>query len=517
MKFLVINLPEHTERLQSFQENWNWLGDIEVVPGVRHAIPHSGCGLAHVNAVRRGLAESEVCLVFEDDARFDGDRDEFLNILKTLPDCSSQWDAIVLGVEGDGARRDPVSALRVHPLCLQLSPSEVPSQTHVVMWSRSALPIIAEYEKIIMDGYFLPIDRFLFMDSWYHQVWARWEPIRTSKEIANSPWLAPSNDLLWNIPRTWICDHPSMSKLIQSDMFMSEHSGKHGNGYLHKQVTAAFLADARSRAVPGSGRPSLPANIRAGRKPTGFTANVVCTARDVEDVFAKEALEVILAAFDNYKFIVVESNSTDKTVDVLREFCSLDVRRHLISLSPDTDKTRPQRIARARNEYMNHLDTSFDFVVVVDVDDSLDVDMNFSECLRSCTDRTDWDGISSNRRSNYYDAWALRSAELGFVQDPYLQIEANPSIGCKVMFQDKIDPNRSWISCESAFGCLTVYKTPSVIGRTYNGDKTCEHVPFNTGLRMFIVPSFMSGGKYVARAGQIFCEGQNINVEHRWV
>ena len=513
MKFLVINLPEHTERLQSFQENWNWLGDIDVVPGVRHTIPHSGCGLAHVNAVRKGLAESDVCLVFEDDARFDGDREELLSILKTLPDSSSQWDAVVLGVEGDGARRDPVSAVRVHPLCLQLSPSEIPSQTHVVMWSRSALPLLAEYEKIIMGGYFLPIDRFLFMDSWYHQVWARWEPVPSAKDTIKHPWRSPSNDLLWNTPRTWICDDPCMSKLIQSDGFVSSHTGTPGNGYKHKSVTTRFLLDTGKDALPGTGRLSRDACIRQGRKPCGYTASIVCTARNVEKTFAAESLEIIFAAFDDYKFIIVESNSDDNTVDVLTDFCSRDTRRHLICLSPDTGKTRPQRIARARNEYMKHVDPTFPYILVVDVDDALDVDMNFSECLYKSLERTDWDGIASNRRGPYYDAWALRSSELGLTRDPYLVMEENPISLDEALFTKIIAPDYDWISCESAFGCLAVYRTSAVTGHTYNGDETCEHVSFNTGLRMFIVPYLMSGGEYIFSDGLF----SDIIPANRWL
>ena len=498
IEVLVINLPERTDRLRNFKQHWSWLGNIRVSAGVRHPTPHSGCGYAHIRAIREGLKRSEVCLILEDDAHFDGDRDEFKRVLTTLAK-EDEWDAIVFGVEGDGANRRPQKAVRVHPLCIQLEPSEVPSATHAVMWRRSALPLLYEYEKILDAQYFLPIDRMLFMDAWCHEVWARWDGVPTASDIALHSWKGPSNDLVWNTPRTWICDHPDMVKLIQIEEFVSDHTHEQGHGYKFKEVTAKFLYDVGQNAPVSCGRPAMPLNIRPGRKPRGQSANIVCTARNIGKNFAKESLEVIFAAFDEYKFIVVESNSNDDTVNRLKDFCSKDARRHLISLDGDMHNTRPQRIARARNEYMKHLDTSFSLTVVVDIDDALDVNMDFSEALYKAMQEQDWDCLASNRRGAYYDAWALRSKELGITEDPFDELDKNPL--ADVLFDKVILPDHAWIQCESAFGCLAVYKTSKIIGRTYVGDKTCEHVPFNQSLRIFIVPYLMSGGKYVHTDG----------------
>lgn len=41
----------------------------------------------------------------------------------------------------------------------------------------------------------------------------------------------------------------------------------------------------------------------------------------------------------------------------------------------------------------------------------------------------------------------------------------------------------------------TFYKASSVRRRRYSGDSTCEHVSFNSGLKMFINPCFISGGE----------------------
>jgi hypothetical protein len=60
-------------------------------------------------------------------------------------------------------------------------------------------------------------------------------------------------------------------------------------------------------------------------------------------------------------------------------------------------------------------------------------------------------------------------------------------------FYENISPERPWIKCESAFGCMVLYKTKSILNKIYNGSVGCEHVRFNSGLKMFINPRFFSG------------------------
>jgi hypothetical protein len=134
-------------------------------------------------------------------------------------------------------------------------------------------------------------------------------------------------------------------------------------------------------------------------------------------------------------------------------------------------------------------------MLVVDLDSSLDIEPTFKEQLDSCFLREDWDGIGSNRRGRYYDIWALRSSVLGCTFDCWDMV--NKSIGIhggklilsypeKIQafvrrFQTVLAPNGAWIPCESAFGCMALYKVKSVRNRRYNGDTTCEHVSFHSG------------------------------------
>jgi hypothetical protein len=164
--------------------------------------------------------------------------------------------------------------------------------------------------------------------------------------------------------------------------------------------------------------------------------------------------------------------------------------------------SRTQRIATCRNEYLKYLN-GHDMMLVVDLDEILNIQLDFEQQLNSCFLRSDWDAIGSNRIGIYYDLWALRSRQLRFNFDCWAMIEKNNKkllgkikdsyhhfVGqyLKVLIADG-----SWVECQSAFCGMALYKIPSIQGRVYDGNTTCEHVSFNSGLRMFINTKFMSG------------------------
>jgi hypothetical protein len=207
----------------------------------------------------------------------------------------------------------------------------------------------------------------------------------------------------------------------------------------------------------------------------------------------------------------VESNSNDTTLQKLREWSN--EKQHVLSLGHLNEPSRTKRIAAARNAYMNWFENhgyfdTYDYMLVVDLDSSLRIESDFQKQLHSCMIRDDWDGIGSNRRGRYYDIWALRSDALGCTFDCWEMVSKPVKFGILTVkppyheqvkkfvyaFQNVIPPTQEWIPCKSAFGCMALYKVKSVMNRVYNGDTTCEHISFHSGLRMFINPAFISGG-----------------------
>jgi glycosyltransferase involved in cell wall biosynthesis len=217
------------------------------------------------------------------------------------------------------------------------------------------------------------------------------------------------------------------------------------------------------------------------------------------------SLQKIFQVLDSYDMIIVESNSDDNTLELLRTWSQEKENIKVISMG-NLEGSRTQRISRCRNEYLKYI-TDHDYLLVVDLDDILNIQDNFQEQLSSCFSRNDWDCIASNRLEKYYDIWALRSLELGCNFDCWemankygitkLTSRGFQKIPDRKNYVDKfminIPQQSEWISCESAFGGMALYKTSAIKSKKYNGDKTCEHVEFNKGLRIFINPFFLSG------------------------
>jgi len=241
---------------------------------------------------------------------------------------------------------------------------------------------------------------------------------------------------------------------------------------------------------------------------------IVGIARDIENVWANTAnsLQIIFDAVEDYHCIIVESNSKDNTLNLLREWAT-DSRRQIISLGNVDIKHRTSRLARCRNEYTQHFkehSEKHEYTLILDLDDSLKIEPEFKEQLDTCFERSDWDAVASNRRNQYYDIWALRSGELGINYDCWQKVG---TILCLQRFsltkhgltrEELIDrhvknfytpihPDRPWIKCQSAFGCMVLYRTKSILKKKYDGASGCEHVSFHAGLNMFINPRFFSG------------------------
>jgi len=242
---------------------------------------------------------------------------------------------------------------------------------------------------------------------------------------------------------------------------------------------------------------------------------IVGTARNIEAAWpsTQRSLNIIFNSVESYHCIIIESNSSDNTLKLLREWES-PPRRVVVSLGKLDIEDRVSRLVKCRNEYMFYVDyykEQHDHTLIIDLDDSLNICSNFKEQLRTCFTRLDWDAVASNRWGVYYDIWALRCEKLGISFDCWTEFKkerkkskpglcitdrvfrANSLDKFIGKYQQNIPPTSNWIPCASAFGCMALYKTKAIVGKIYDNSEGCEHVSFNRGLRMFINPRFISG------------------------
>jgi hypothetical protein len=258
------------------------------------------------------------------------------------------------------------------------------------------------------------------------------------------------------------------------------------------------------------------------------------TCRDIEQYWenTKKSLDIIFNSVEDYICVIVESNSSDNTLNCLNDWAKQTdkSKRIIISLGKldEIQYNRTMRIAKGRNTYMQYFrdnnffdnnNNDYEYMLVVDLDDILNIESNFKEQLDSCFKIEDWDAMSSNRNNKYYDIWALRSnSEILFCNfdcnnhdDSRIIISfckysgkkntkklsnnprKNEYINNPEILYKNIPRNYGFIECTSAFGGMTLYKTNKIKDKVYDGDKTCEHISFHEGLKIFINSEFISG------------------------
>jgi hypothetical protein len=241
---------------------------------------------------------------------------------------------------------------------------------------------------------------------------------------------------------------------------------------------------------------------------------ILGTARNIANSWpsTSKSLQTIFDAVENYQCFIIESNSSDNTLQLLTEWAAQDSRRTVISMGNLLEQVRTARIAICRNKYMEVIQpfiSQHEHSLIVDLDESLCIEPSFKQQLESCFMRNDWDVVASNRRGRYYDIWALRSRAMGIDYDCWEMASKNngillinglftkvDAVQKYVYSHQKVIPTHlPWIECQSAFGCMALYKTASIANRRYDGSRTCEHVSFHVGLRIFINPAFISGGE----------------------
>lgn len=225
--------------------------------------------------------------------------------------------------------------------------------------------------------------------------------------------------------------------------------------------------------------------------------------RNVAPLLEKNVMQLhqALSKFSEIHWLLIESDSSDETLEVLAELSKKIPKFRFLSKGnlKEGMPLRTERIAYCRNLYLDEISSNVvyknvEFVIVSDFDNNT-VLIN-EQAILSCWENSDWDVCTANQLGPYYDIWALRHP-LWSPNDCWLQHrfmsqfdgnESNVLYACifSKMIQLPIDMN--WLEVDSAFGGLAIYKKTSMlcgryIGLYENGLEVCEHVPFHMAIR----------------------------------
>jgi len=230
-----------------------------------------------------------------------------------------------------------------------------------------------------------------------------------------------------------------------------------------------------------------------------------------------ENIERIGGLFKSFSCVFVESDSSDNTLEILKNYKSGRDNIHILSLGKLEDRinSRTCRIATARNvgieycEQNNILDTHDYYIhmCVDDVNSEKIEEEDFLSCFKY--DISSWEGMTANQL-NYYDIWCLRAK--GWVEnDCWYAIHNRPSymsydeafimyVGSKFI---QIPKNYGLIEVDAAHGGFGIYKSSFAKGSRYRGSseagnaEECDLVNFcsdvkKKGGRIFINSELMN-------------------------
>lgn len=250
----------------------------------------------------------------------------------------------------------------------------------------------------------------------------------------------------------------------------------------------------------------------------GGKALIVGLARNVADDFEKnfKVLAAAVSIFDDVGYYVVESDSSDSTLEVFNRIKQYLPSFDFISLGCLSERlpNRIDRLVYCRNTYLKyffeHRD-EFDYLIVADLDGVND-GLTAASLASVWSGDLDWDGVFANQSSLYYDIWALRH-DYWCPGDCWSNYRFLKGVGHSeekalwdAVFSKMIliPTNHSWIRVRSAFGGLGIYRASTFPEEYYscndeNGNEVCDHVGLHlsTGFedkKLFINPALINGG-----------------------
>jgi hypothetical protein len=212
-------------------------------------------------------------------------------------------------------------------------------------------------------------------------------------------------------------------------------------------------------------------------------------------------LRQIFSVADSLIFFLVESDSTDATVSVLRRF-SVEIDNFKFTTLGNLKTNMPirsERLAYCRNCYLHNLRSQkdgihIDYIVVTDMD-SANLHLK-PEGVYSCWNYNSWNVMSANSLGRYYDIWALRHPFL-CPTDCHAQYRFLRSIGLNKFLSMYISvyskmihipPGFRPISVDSSFGGFAIYTSSHLLkssykGLTCDGYEVCEHLSVHQAIK----------------------------------
>ena len=221
-----------------------------------------------------------------------------------------------------------------------------------------------------------------------------------------------------------------------------------------------------------SNRENIQSVIETRVNPNTFGKCCICgTVRNVGGYLDKifENMELIGSLFDDYVIILYYDESSDNTLEKMKEYERKNSRLIFFRNMGPMTQYRTYNLAKGRNFIIQTIKerySEYPYFIMMDCDDVCARDMKL-QLLCEYLKRNDWDSLSFNHPTGYYDVWALSKY-------PYV-LSCHHFDNGKNMYSIFIENvlkrkrKHQLVTCLSAFNGFSIYRTPLFLNCVYNG------------------------------------------------
>lgn len=193
-------------------------------------------------------------------------------------------------------------------------------------------------------------------------------------------------------------------------------------------------------------------------------------------------IEKIGALFNDYEILVFYDESSDNTLDKLKEYQVINSRLRFYVNKKLVSKYRTHRLAYARNFCLNYVKSldhnEYPFFIMMDFDDVNCKEVK-PDVLSKYLARNDWDGLSFNTSPKYYDIWALSIYPYCFSYIHFNVTKTNSYYVIQDYIENKLKKLKpdELLRCISSFNGFSIYRLSKFLHTNYDGQIRFDLIP----------------------------------------
>ena len=217
-------------------------------------------------------------------------------------------------------------------------------------------------------------------------------------------------------------------------------------------------------------------------------------------------MEKIGSLFEDYRIILYYDDSSDNTLNILKDYKTRNNKFRFFS-NKSLLEYRTHRLALGRNLCIKTIRNTFpeyEYFIMMDCDDRCNYDIRL-DLLNSFLHRNDWDALTFNHPSGYYDSCALSKRPFVVSCHHFNDSAAGTRLITNIINKT---PKNQLIPCISAFNGFGIYRTNLFINCTYDGRFRLDYIP-----KGLIRENIKYAGPIIATQNKEDCEHRHFHFE----